>query len=124
MRNYRLKKEALPFFNHNLATTIADLEFWKKHQVDEKALEEVLPAHIIYGHYSAKKEVDGYDSSSLGGWEPKKGKEFYFTIRFPSVKFNEMDTFSNGRITRDLMQRIQHQIDSFYRDFNENQIER
>jgi hypothetical protein len=53
----------------------------------------------------------------LGGWSGEDGARFEFTIHFPSVKFNEYDKFSKGKITRELMNKIQSQINYFYDDF-------
>ena len=110
MKNYRLKKEAVPFFKSVLATKICPWDFWNNHHVDEKALEVVEDAFIKYGHSCDDKRTD------LGGWD-EKGTHFYFTIQFPSVKYCENDKFSNGKVVRDLMNRIQSQINSFYSDY-------
>lgn len=116
MKNYRLKKEAVPFFKENHATSIYDFEVWQGLQVDLKALEEVQPSYLTYGHLNLKDRRSG----SLSGWSGEDGKHFYFTIHFPSVKFMESDKFGNGKIVRELMNRIQHQIDIFYQDYLED----
>ncbi len=111
MKNYRLKKEAVQFFKDKYATSIYPLDTWDDIGVDIIALEEVEEMYIEYGHYS----LNG-NGSSLSGWG-EKGTYFHFTITFPSVKYNEHDKFNNGKTTRDLMNRIQNQINYFYQEF-------
>lgn len=108
---YRLKKEATVFFKQDLATLIADLSFWFGLQVDKSALEEVEETYISFGIKTSES------GSSLCGWDGDKGSHFHFTINFPSVKFCEHDKFSNGRVTRELMDVIQNKISDFYSQF-------
>lgn len=117
MKYYRLKKEATPFFKEDLATRVEMNDVWERLNVDKNALEEVLPAFLQYGHCTASKEKDGYSSSSLSGWSKDEGKYFHFTIHFPSVKFMESDKFGKGRVVRELMDRIQYDVDNFYKQF-------
>jgi len=110
MKNYRLKKEAVQFFLDKHATAIYDQDKWEDLGVDIKALEEVEDAYISYGH-----KINS-TSSSLCGWD-ENGSHFHFTIHFPSVKFSEHDKFSKGKISRDLMNTIQSNLNYFYSQF-------
>lgn len=116
MKRYRLKKEALSFFSENLAKEVMALHEWEEHyHVDERALEEVKPAYVTFGF----KENN---ASSLCGWSSSEnnghaGSHFHFTIHFPSTKLREHDKFSKGRVVRELMDRIQNDIDHFYQKF-------
>lgn len=110
MKNYRLKKEAVQFFKKDLATRIHTGDVWEKLNVDEIALEEVEEAYIEYGHPL------GDSGSSLSGWN-KKGTHFHFTIVFPSVKYNEHDKFTKGKLTRELMNNMQYHINNHYNQF-------
>ena len=112
MKVYRLKKEAVQFFSQDLATRISDFDFWKKLRVDEKALEEVEPLMVTYGHEKSETHT------SLSGWTPDDGQYYNFTIYFPSMKFNEADKFGKGRFTRELMDKIQTELNKFYQEFN------
>ena len=129
MKQFRIKKEAVPFFNQNVATAINDLDTWKKYQVDEKALEEVEPLYITYGHAGERSSDYGTKYSSLSGWSDgstnnQKGSHFHFTLNFPSVKFREHDEFLKGKTVRNLMEKIQSQLNYFYQDFiNEEESE-
>lgn len=114
MKKYRLKKEAVPFILERHATSIYSLDTWESLCIDIKALEEVEPLHISYGRRT------GENSSTLSGWSEKEGTTFEFTLYFPSVTFYEHDKFSKGRITRDLMDKIQHKINDFYETFCES----
>jgi hypothetical protein len=109
MKNYRLKKEAVQFFLEKHATSIYSQDTWKSLGVDVKALEEVKDAYLSFGHKMK-------DATSLSGWD-ESGTHFLFTIHFPSVKFHEHDTFSKGRMSRQLMDRIQSNIENFYIQF-------
>jgi len=113
MRKYRLKKEAVTFFKEKYATAIYPIETWDGLGIDMVALEEVEDAYLVFGHESLRPDSK---SSSLGGWD-QEGSRFYFTIRFPGVKFGEHDKFSNGKVVRELMNKIQRDINNFYSDF-------
>lgn len=117
MKNYRLKTEAVPFFKDKYATTIHTYDVWESIGVDLKALEEVKDAYLTYGH----KDKDNR-GASLSGWDGQgNGSYFHFTINFPSTKHEEYDKFSNGKVVRQLMDKIQRDVDNFYLDFvNEN----
>lgn len=114
MKNYRLKKEAVPFFKEKFATSIHSHNVWESLGVDLKALEEVQDAYLTFGHQSESKNIK---TSSLSGWGEKEGSHFHFTIHFPSTKFGEHDKFSNGKVVRELMNKIQNNIDNFYSQF-------
>ena len=118
MKNYRLKKEAVQFFQEKYATSIQPFDVWKNAGVDEKALEEVEDAYLAYGHQDRNNK-----SSSLGGWDKDNGQYFHFTVNFPSVKWLEHDKFSNGKVIRELMNRIQQNINYFYQDFVNKELE-
>ncbi|WP_294610738.1 hypothetical protein [uncultured Bacteroides sp.] len=111
MKKYRLKKEAVPFFADKLSTKILDWDIWQQYQVDDKALEEVEEAYIDYGHKTSDKSAD------LSGWKNGKGSELRFTIKFPSMNYYEHDKFTKGKMVRDLMNRLQGEVNSFLMDF-------
>ena len=113
MAKYRLKKEATPYFKETLATSIYDYETWEKLNVDDKALEEVEPAYLTFGHLNKDKA-----SGTLSGWDGDTGSHFHFTIFFPSLKYHGHDVFTKGRVTRELMSRIQNVVNSFCENFN------
>jgi stress-induced morphogen len=122
MKRYRLKKEALAFFKEDLATNVMELHAWKEnYHVDEKALEEVKPAYVTFGF----KENNG---STLSGWSNKDhnrehvGSHFHFTVHFPSTSFQEHDKFAQGRVVRELMDRIQSDLDQFYVKFENETV--
>jgi hypothetical protein len=119
MKHYRLKKEAVPFFKEECATKILSMEQWKQYQVEEKALEEVEDAIVYFGF-----QHETY--SSLCGWSSAdrkdSGANFHFTIRFPSVKYEEYDKFSNGKITRELMDRVQRNVSQFFNDYKNDKL--
>lgn len=114
--NYRLKKEAVPFINEKYATAIKPFEDWDKLGIDKNALEEVEDAYLMFGHVNDREK---YSSSSLSGWSDKEGSHFHFTVHFPSTKFGEHDKFSNGKPVRELMNRIQNQVNYFMQDYYE-----
>jgi hypothetical protein len=118
MKMYRLRSEAAPYFKDALATQIYSWDTWNDLHVDDKALEEVKPCYLTYGHESLRPNSS---SSTLGGWSDEESK-FYFTVVFPNVKFAEHDKFHKGKIIRELMDKIQRNIDGFFEEFiNEKQ---
>ena len=118
MSKYRLKKEAVPFFSDKMATAICDWNIWQKYNVDDKALEEVEEARIEYG---IKTSACG---ATLGGWSHDDGMELCFTIVFPSMKYQEHDKFSKGKMVRELMNRLQIETNRFVEEFyNEDKQE-
>ena len=110
MKLYRLKKEAVEYFDKKYATAIHDWDAWHKTGVDDNALEEVREPYLAHGIKTS--EI----SSTLGGWD-ENGSRFCFTIYFPSVRFYEHDKFTSGKMTRELMNKIQPVISNFYNDF-------
>lgn len=117
MKKYRLKKEAVPFFKEKHATSIHDLSTWNELQVDEKALDVVDEAYLTYGHKTSDF------SKSLCGWDAKEGSHYLFTIKFPSMKYMEHDKFSNGKVMRKLMDKIQYDVNKFFEDFVNDKLE-
>jgi hypothetical protein len=112
---YRLKKEAVPFFIEKHATAIYSLDIWESLSVDIKALEEVKSPVLFYGHKAAP------NSSWLAGWDKDNGSHFHFTVVFPSVQFMEHDKFTNGRMVREMMDRINQAVRYHYDGFVINQ---
>ena len=125
---YRLKSEAVPFFKDKLKTAVLEWDVWTKtYNVNESALEEVKPCYLTYGHEHYLKRDDGtkFKTATLGGWHGAEdgGAAFHFTVHFPSMKMREYDEFSNGDLTRRMMDSVQCTIDNFYRKFNDEQSE-
>lgn len=110
MQNYRLKKEAVQFFKEKYATKIYPFDTWESIGADMNALE------LVDGPYIRQGIKLGENSLICGGWD-NNGSRFEFTIVYPSVKFYEHDKFTNGRMTRELMDKIQHEISNFFNDF-------
>ena len=110
MRKFRLKKEALKFFKEQHATSIYSFDTWQDLQVDKEALEEVEDAYVFHGVKMNE------NSSYVSGWD-EKGAHFHFTIVFPSVKHMEYDKFSKGKISRELLDKIQRNVNDFYEQF-------
>lgn len=112
MKYYRLKKEAVPFFKASLSTNICSLDTWDQYGVDMVALEEVEPCYIDYGH---KKDHAIWNA----GWGANEGAHFHFTLVFPSMKYQEYDKFTKGKMMRDILDRIQKDVNYFYQNFSE-----
>lgn len=115
MKNYRLKKEAVPFFKEELATRILSYDKWESYNVDNNALEEVEEAYLTFGHSDNENR-----SATLSGWSKDNGTHFHFTIQFPSIKFSEHDKFNKGRNVRGLMDEIQRCVNNYYLGFNDS----
>ena len=135
-RPHRLKKEALQFFKEDLATRVMNVEDWKqKYNIDPEALEEIEQPYITYGRKNLR---ESYESGDLAGWsndendaaKDKNNKKrpygrsyFCFTINFPSVRYEEHDRFSKGRLLQELMRRFQREADNFFKQFAADEID-
>jgi len=119
MKMYRLKPEAVPFFKDKVATAVQSFDSWEKYNIDMNALEEVQPAYVTYGH--TLKNDDGTSSGSLCGWSADDGARFHFTLHFPSLQYQEYDRFSKGTPVRQMMIKIQQQLDYFCQQFQSNE---
>ena len=109
--NYRLKKEAVPFFKDELATTIKPWDRWRELGADDNALEKVEDVFVSEGIQTSKS------GTRVSGWSQEFGSRFHFTINFPSVKWEEHDRFGKGKQSRELMDKIQRAVSDFYLDF-------
>ena len=112
MKKYRLKKEAVQFFEEKTATKILSLFEWELRQVDINALEEVQPVYLTYGVPFSE------NVTTTSGWNKDKGSHFHFTINFPSSDYKRHDEFTNGRMVRELMDKIQNELDYFNEKFS------
>ena len=105
---FRLKKEALPFFEEKYATSIYDYETWNSLKVSQNALEKVEPVFITYGI----KDSDQMNSTS--GWSSEnykdKGSRFHFTVNIPSHNNDEYRAFAKENNIRNLLDEIQQLI--------------
>ena len=117
MSKYRLKSEAVPFINEKHATKIYELDKWESIGIDIKALDKIEMPYITHGRKT------GENSATLGGWSNDEGCNFEFTIHFPNIKYMEYDKFTNGKMVRDLMNRMQQQVNYFFSDFINEKIE-
>lgn len=133
-RPCRLKKEARPFFEEKLADRTLDYKQWHDYyHMDENALEEVEEVYITYGAKRYSKYSTSGTTNDLGGWSnpdndeyKKKGEaggKFCFTIHFPSMKWEEHDKFSKGRLIAGLMDRIQKEADWYFKQFASGEID-
>ncbi|MBQ9532422.1 MAG: hypothetical protein IJR71_00445 [Prevotella sp.] len=126
-RPHRLKKEALKYFSEKLSAKIMNPEDWKKYyNIDENALEEIEMPVITYGVATSE------NATSLSGWSNPENREihankieggsFCFTIHFESMKNEEYDRFSKGRMMREFMDRIQREADHYFQQFIKGEI--
>jgi hypothetical protein len=107
---FRLKKEALPFFEKKYASCIYDYETWSKINVSQNALEAVEPVFITYG----RKDSDILTSTCSWSSEGNKdrGSRFNFTINIPSHSNEEYRAFADEKNIRTLMDEIQELINN------------
>lgn len=104
MKKFKLKYEAIQYFEKYLANAVEPLEYWKNKNVSENAIEEVGNTYITYG---VKK--GGY--TDLCRWQSDGSMaHFHFTLntgmdreRYDYIKDN----------THTLLKVIQARIDEF-----------
>lgn len=116
MEMYRLKTEAVPYFSKEVSTSILSLSDWEKYLVDVNALEEVKPIYVSYGHESLRNNEE-YTSKTLCGWNQNNGGVFHFSLHFPSLKLKRYNKFTKDKMIRELMDKIQHQCNYLYQEF-------
>lgn len=114
MKKYRLKREAIQFFDDKYKRAVQDAYLWHEAGVSENAIEEVEEVYLSYGI-----KRDNY--SNLGGWSNLENKDsgshFCFTINFPCQDYREYKEFSETVIPV-LMRDIQAVINKNYEQFN------
>ena len=117
MDKYRLKKEAVPFFNEKLASEIHPYKFWEDKNIDFNALELLIETYIESGHYDSKH------TKSICGWKSKdsdtgmSSARFHFTAYINGIENLDYNNINNERSIRDLMDQLNNALDDWYQDF-------
>ena len=116
MEKYRLKPEAIPYFSDNLAKKIESFSFWKNHNVDLNALEEIKEFYIESGHYSIRNK----DAKHIQGWTSGNFDtdgipyaEFHFTARINGIENIDYNLI-NGKDIRILMNDFEEVLGYWY----------
>lgn len=98
MKNYKLKLDAVPFFDEKYAQAILSFESWRAMQVSMSALDEVKRAFVYFGGVPPNGCPAYYGWSKKG---PNAGASFYFTVMVPGMSCDEYDSLiKNGEITK------------------------
>lgn len=82
MKQYRLKRDALPFFDDKYREKVYPYSVWEGMNISLNALEEVEPIYISYG-FNKKGYTD------LCGWGSDDGSHFHFTVNLPLTNLKE-----------------------------------
>jgi len=107
MKQYRLKREALQFFDDNYRRWIYPYSVWEEKNISLNALEEVEPVYISYG-----MDKKGY--TDLCGWGNDDGSHFNFTVNFPLTSNKEHNQIKERM--SDIMRDIQLLINERTKD--------
>ncbi len=111
---YRIKKEALPFFDNKFASKIYSLPTWMGMHIPKQALEEVSDCFVSYG---IKKEND---VTILCGWDSKnQTAHFDFTVHFLNCSNEQYNYINTNDKVHILMDRLTAVAKQFY---NTNQL--
>lgn len=108
MKRYRLKRNAVPYFDDKYADKIYSYNVWEKDNISINALEEVEPIYISYGF-----DKKGY--TDLSGWSNDDGAHFHFTINFPLTNLKEYNLIKTRM--PDIMRDIQNIVNQKTKDF-------
>src|SRR6187431_175415 len=100
---YRLKKEAVQFYNPKHAKSIYEMPTWIDAGVYESALEEVEKVFIKSG--IKRSEM----SSDLSGWSDNT-TQIHFTIEIRGVSYQDSDKIVDSINVRGLMDKFQKVI--------------
>jgi len=58
----------------------------------------------------------------LGGWDEKEKSHLHFTLCFPDIEYRDHERFTQETLLRDLMDRIQNEVNEFYNSFLSTKI--
>lgn len=105
---FRIKKEAVQFFDKKYATKSYRSATWYDAGIHSNALEEVEKINIVYG---IKKSDCGSDLSS---WSDGTTK-VHFTIEIRGEDYKQNDKTIDEINIRDLMNRFQDTLNEIYK---------
>jgi len=111
MKKYRLKPEAVQFFDKKYSRDVKSLHYWEDLKISLNALEECEKIYLTYGIKNNESMTD------VCGWGNDKQKsEFCFTINVLDTSYSDYKILSNELIMRDLMNKVQATINNFVHD--------
>lgn len=116
MKRYKLKPEAVGFFDSKYSTQTLTLKEWEDLKVSIKALDEVRGLYITYGHKKIKGTTDLSEWNMESDDSPENAK-FYFTINFSGMTYDEFYRFRKLNHPALLMNRIQREADKVFDEF-------
>lgn len=108
MKNYKLKKEAVQFFQEKYAEDILPFETWRDLQVNMNALEEVKVVEVLVG-----MKDDSGRSSSISSWSSNgenKGATFWFTAHLHGMSNHSYHLFTEGNWRQEIAMVLEEAI--------------
>ena len=106
MENFKLKDDAVPFFDSEFRQRIESIDFWKQNHVSKSALELVNNIFITRGIRTSESCTDMFMWDGTG--------KFYFTINVLDMKKNDYDLISRDKtLMTKLMSCIQKESTKF-----------
>lgn len=109
MEKYRLKKEALPFFDEKYHCQIGDLKYWNCHDINRNAIEKVENCRVEYGH------IKDIGTTQLCGWRSSEAEcHFNFRVVVPDSTSDLYQRLRRDDAIRDIMNVIQNDLNLYF----------
>ncbi len=108
MKKFRLKRDAVPFFNEKYAAEVQEFYVWESWKIDINALEEVENVFMTYGHKTSK------NATSLCEWGNKDGAKFFFTLHLPTMNKRQYENFKQPKAIRQFMNDCQEMANIYF----------
>ena len=108
MKKFRLKRDAVPFFNKKYTTEVQEFDVWKSWKIDINALEEVESVFMTYGHKTSE------NVNSMCEWGNKDGAKFFFTLNLPTMSRGQFEAFKQPKVLRQFMNDCQKTANIYF----------
>lgn len=90
MRKFRLKSEAIPFFDEKFHNKVADFNFWDENGISKNAIYEVGKCYVNLGIKRNDVRTD------ISGW--REGESHYHFTVYVEHSYAEHDKFKSEHI--------------------------
>lgn len=104
MEKFKIKYEAIQYFDSFLSNKVEPLKYWKENNISENALEKVGDIYITYG-------IKDNDYTNLSGWK-SDGNMAHFHFTLHSNMDHKRYKFISDHIPT-LLKIIQNTVDNF-----------
>lgn len=109
---YRLKKEAVPFFEYKFKNRAEKMDFWRDNHISSEALEQAPKAYIKLGIKTSDI------STTISGWEgPKSLTDIAFTLMINDTSNAYYHKFTQDGNVRELLEELEKTANEFIKNY-------